>query len=317
MARESPHFSIVIPTYNRPRLLAACLESLARLDCPRDRFEVIVVDDGGDVGLETVVVPFRARLDLTLLQQANAGPGIARNTGAAHARGQFVAFVDDDCAPAPDWLRVIARCFEATPDRAIGGRTINALPANPYSTASQVLVDYVYAYNNADFERARFFASNNLALPADRFRAVGGFAAPWPYPASEDRELCDRWLHRGYRMTYAPAALVYHAHPLTFRSFWHQHFSYGRGAFGFHRTRARRGSGAFRIEPAFYLGLPFHPLSAKPWRRALLLAALLVLSQAASAAGLAWQGLASVGGQRIGARHRVSGTPISPGASRR
>ena len=293
MNRESPlpFFSIVVPSYNRPGPLAVCLESLARLDYPRDRFEVIVVDDGGELGLEAVVAALCDRLALILLRQANAGPGIARNTGAAHARGQFLAFIDDDCMAAADWLRVLAARCRATPNRAIGGRTINALPANPYSTASQVLVDYVYAYYNADRDRARFFASNNLVVPAARFRTVGGFATRWPYPASEDREFCDRWLHCGHQMSYVPEALVYHGHPLTLRSFWRQHFSYGRGAFGFHRARAGRRPGGLRADFPFRLHLPLHPLLSRQGRRAPWLAALLVISQVASAAGCVWEWL--------------------------
>ena len=51
----------------------------------------------------------------------------------------------------------------------IGGRTVNALPGNPYSTASQLLIDYLYSYYNADSGQARFFTSNNLAVAAERF----------------------------------------------------------------------------------------------------------------------------------------------------
>ena len=303
-----PFFSIIVATYNRPTQLGECLESFACLDYPRPCFEVIVVDDGSQTPLEAVVMPFTDRLDVTLLRQANAGPGIARNAGAARARGQFLAFTDDDCRPADDWLRILALRFRAEPDRAVGGRTVNALPANLYATASQVLVDYVYAYNNADRDRARFLASNNLALPTDRFHAVGGFATPWPHPASEDRDLCDRWLHHGYPMSYTPAAVIYHAHGLTFRSFSRQHFNYGRGAFGFHRARARRGSGRFRVELPFYLHLPLYPLATTRGRRELWLATLLVISQAASAAGFAWEWMVT--------RSDETGKPADPpGAS--
>jgi GT2 family glycosyltransferase len=63
-----------------------------------------------------------------------------------------------------------------------------------------------------------------------------------PYAAGEDREFCDRWLRHGYRMAYVPKATVYHAHELTFCTFWRQHFGYGRGAF----SSARRVPAAIR-----------------------------------------------------------------------
>lgn len=283
-------FSIIVPTYTRPKQLAACLQSFARLDYPRDRFEVIVVDDGSETPPEFVVASFRDRLDVTLLTQPHAGPATARNTGAAQAKGEYLAFTDDDCTPASNWLQALAARFATVPDHVIGGRTLNALPNNPYSTASQLLIDYLYAYYNGITSQARFFASNNLAVPTDRFHAIGGFDTTFPRPGGEDREFSDRWLHNGYRMIYALEVLVCHTHALTFRTFWRQHFNYGRGAFRFHQARARRGQGRIRLEPfSFYWNLLRHPFSHAQGRRALLLAVLLVVSQAANAAGFLWQ----------------------------
>ena len=286
MRQEQPFFSIVVPTYARPKQLAACLRALALLEYPRDHFEVIVIDDGSETPPEDVVAPLRDRLDVTLLTQPNAGPAAARNTGAAEARGEFLAFTDDDCAPAPDWLQRLAARFAAAPDPMIGGRTLNVLNDNPYSTASQLLIAYLYGYFNADPSQARFFASNNLALSAQRFQTIGGFDATYTRAAAEDRELCDRWLLRGYRMIYAPEVLIYHAHALTFRTFWRQHFTYGKGAFCFHQARARRGQRRIRAEPRwFYPNLLRYPFLQVRGRRALLFAVLLVMSQGAHTVG--------------------------------
>lgn len=224
MVQEQPFFSVIIPTFNRLEQLDICLQSFKILDYPRDRFEVIVVDDGSEMPIEPVVAPFRAQFALTLFTQPNAGPARARNTGAARARGKFLVFTDDDCAPVSDWLKTLTARFAKAPDCLIGGRTLNALPSNLYSTASQVLIDYLYMYYNIRSSRSSFFASNNLALPADRFHALGGFDTTFPLAAGEDREFCDRWLHHGYEMIYAPEALVYYAHKLTLPKFWRQHF---------------------------------------------------------------------------------------------
>jgi len=288
MAGQEKVFSIIVPTYRRPDQLATCLRSLASLEYPRGQFEVIVVDDGGEGSTEAVIETFRDRLDVTLLIQPHAGPAAARNTGAARAKGTFLAFTDDDCVPAPDWLQGLAGRLSSTPECAVGGRTINALPQNPYSTTSQMVIDFVYAHYNADRNRARFFASNNLALPAALFRAAGGFDAT--LTTSEDRELCDRWLHAGYRMIYAPDAVVHHAHSLTFRTFCRQHFNYGRGACRFYQIRARVRQQPAALEArAFYIGMLRYPFSRARGRRALALATLLVVSQGASALGLLWE----------------------------
>lgn len=128
MGQHRPFFSIVIPTYQRPQQLAVCLQALTRLDYPRNRFEVIVVDDGGGISLDESVAPFRAALNITLLRAPHAGPANARNVGAANAKGDFLGFIADDCAPAADWLDTLAARYATRPDCAIGGSITNCTP---------------------------------------------------------------------------------------------------------------------------------------------------------------------------------------------
>ncbi len=292
MEQKKPLFSIIIPTYNRPERLTTCLESLLRLDYPHADFEVIVVDDGSQLPLEPVVAPFQKQFNLSLLRQNNAGPAKARNTGAAQAQGKFLAFTDDDCTPAPDWLTNLAARFTTADDSMIGGRTINALPENLYSTASQVLIDYLYEYYNTGSNPVNFFASNNLALPANHFHTLGGFDTSFPLAAGEDRELCDRWLHQGYKMIYAPEVHVYHAHKLTLSTFWRQHFNYGRGAFCFHTRRSQRTTGGIKVEPlTFYFNLLTYPLLQTSSQPGILIAVFLIVSQVANVAGFFWERL--------------------------
>jgi glycosyltransferase involved in cell wall biosynthesis len=277
-------FSIVIPTYNRPRELAKCLQSLVYLEYPRDSFEVIVVDDGSQMPLREIVATLCPQLQVVFIALPHAGPAAARNAGAERANGTFLAFTDDDCTVKSDWLQQLAAGFVKTPEHLIGGCTLNALLDNPYSTASQLIVDLVYSYYNADPAHARFFASNNMAIPAYRFHELGGFDSS--FRTSEDRDFCDRWLQHGYEMTYAAEAVVYHAHPLTLRTFWRQHFGYGRGAFRFHKNRAQRGSGPFRPDLQFYLNLVRYPFNGHN-RRALF--SMLVVWQLANTAGFIWE----------------------------
>lgn len=286
-----PTFSVIIPTRARPTSLAACLESLSDLDYPRTHFEVIVVDDGGEKPPYEVVRSFTDRLDVVLLTQAHSGPAAARNTGAARAKGLFLAFTDDDCTPAADWLRALAARFAQAKDVAIGGRTINALPDDPYATASQLIVDIVYAYYNADPQRARFVASNNLAVAKDLYQTVRGFDSSFPL-ASEDRDFCDRWLYHGHRLTYAPEVVVHHSRPMSLASFCRQHFNYGRGAFRFERARSQRGSGGLVKELGFYRKLPgliSRSFAQLRGRKAVLPGALLAVWQVANAVGFFWE----------------------------
>jgi GT2 family glycosyltransferase len=172
----------------------------------------------------------------------------------------------------------------------IGGKTLNALPHNPYSTASQELIEYLYSYYHTNnIKQASFFASNNFALSKEQFCKLGGFDISLTV-ASEDREFCDRWLAAGYPMIYAPEVNVYHAHDLTLASFWRQHFNYGRGAFNFQQVRTKRKVEPIKIEPSsFYLNLFSYPFSKTIEQPKLLVSSLFFLSQLAGATGFFWE----------------------------
>jgi GT2 family glycosyltransferase len=284
---QRPRFSVVVPTYNRPEAVRRCLLALAQLDYPRDRFEVIVVDDGGTTPVDPVVDDVREHVAVSLLRQANAGPAAARNEGARRAAGDYLLFTDDDCEPDPGWLRALARRFDAEPDVMVGGRTVNALRENVYSEASHAILDLVYRHYNRDPRHARFVASNNLAVPADGFHDVGGFDTSYPSAGGEDRELCRRWIATGRRIVFDPEAVVLHAHALSTKKFFRQHFEYGRGAFRFHQGAGSNRAGALG-ELHFYAALPrlaARRLSGEAPIRRLSLSLLLGVWQLANAAG--------------------------------
>ncbi|NJR70867.1 MAG: glycosyltransferase [Synechococcales cyanobacterium CRU_2_2] len=289
---SQPFFSIVIPTYNRPERLAACLGAIAQLDYPGDRFEVIVVDDGSQLDLKPAVAPFQPALQLSLIQQPNSGPAAARNRGVQAAQGEWIAFTDDDCMPLPSWLSAFAQAVPPVSENGadlspmLGGKTLNDLTENLYSTASQQLIDYLYEYYNQASKTIQFFASNNIAMRRDRFLEIGGFDVSFPLAAAEDREFCDRWLQHDLTMHYVPTAQIRHAHDLSLTSFWRQHFGYGRGAFYFHQVRAQRNSKPIQVEPlSFYLDLLRYPLTLRSRHGGWVLSSLFFLSQVATTLG--------------------------------
>jgi GT2 family glycosyltransferase len=292
MGKRLPSFSIIVPTFRRPRQLVECVQALTGLDYPPERFQVIVVESSPS-GAPDALKVFQKRIEIHVIPQAPCGQAAARNLGARSASGEFLAFTDDDCRPAANWLRALAAQFVLTPDRAVGGPVRNRLINDPYATVSQIVIDCLYEQYNSQPNLPRYFGTNNLAVPIEQFNTLGGFDRSYR-PAGEDRDFCARWLEHGYQMAFVPEAIVWHAHGMNLADFWEQHFGYGRGSFLFRvaRTRVRQGSLALE-PPGFYwkmLSTPFsqiHRSNHPTW----LLTALLLVSQAATAAGFARQAL--------------------------
>ncbi|GJM15171.1 MAG: hypothetical protein DHS20C13_04980 [Thermodesulfobacteriota bacterium] len=290
MSSDNPTFSVIIPTYERPVQLSKCLESIAHLNYPNNKFEVIVVDDGSKNPPEELVHSFSDKLNIRLFTQTNAGPAGARNTGALKANGTFLAFTDDDCEPESNWLNAFENEFKKDPEIFLGGYTINSLSDNPCSAASQELINYLYTYYNSDRNNATFFASNNIAVKADLFQQIGGFDVTTLRATAEDREICDRWVYYGNKMTYTTDAIVFHSHDLSLSQFWKQHYNYGRGAYYYRKVRAIRGQEKVKIEPAsFYLNLILYPYKRKEIKQKTYISILLVVSQIANAIGFYWE----------------------------
>lgn len=243
---------------------------------------MIVVDDGSvPAATGADITPWWEPLAVTVVRQPPAGAAAARNHGARLARGTWLAFTDDDCRPAVDWLNMLAAATAVCPSDALGGRTINALPDNRYAAASQLVADHLLPVNDVRPTNARFLASNNLSVPASPFRQMGGFDVTFRTAGGEDRAFCDDWRANGHGLIYLPAAVVWHTHALNLRTFWHQHVAYGRGAFRYHtRSAATR-----HLEPVqFYVRLVTAPFTQHLPHPAGL-TGLLLLAQAATAAG--------------------------------
>lgn len=274
-------FTVIIPTYSRPAALRRCLAAVTRLDYPA--YDVIVVDDGSppESAVDTVVAEWPT---VHYIRQENAGPAAARNRGADRATGDYLAFLDDDCVPHSGWLTQFARQFRQTPAHLLGGYTENGLVDNPYASASQHLIDYLYASDMP------FFTTNNMACPRREFMTIGGFNTRFQLAAGEDREFCARWLAHGHELSYVPAARVSHYHTMTLRDFWRQNWQYGRGAQQLRLELARQNISPAAAPPNFYINLLRYPLQTPAgtfsrWR----LLMLFMLSQIAVTGGYLYQ----------------------------
>jgi len=284
-----PSISVIIPTYNRPLQLALCLRALEALDFPRERFEVMVVDDGS-VSPLPAIEELGLTLEVTLIRQEHQGPAAARNNGAHRARGRSLLFLDDDCLPEPNWLRALAARVEPNRQEAVAGKTVNGCPDNIYDCASHLMSYQQYDRYENESAPVDFLATNNLAMPADLFHAAGGFRTDLNL-AYEDREFCDRWLRLGHRLAYAPEAVVRHCRSMTLRSFCRQHWIYGRMASRYYNLPDHAASGRIRGHlPGMYRDIVRQAFRERHGAKTLPLLTLLAISQLTAGCGFLAQG---------------------------
>ena len=201
--------SIVIPTFNGASRIGNCLEALLP-QAAQYHAEILVVDDGSTDNTAEVVQRYSG---VRLIVQKNAGPAAARNRGAAEARGAIILFTDDDCVPTPAWLASMLEPFN-NPD-VVGVKGIYRTYQSRL-VARFVQIEYEERYRlMAGFPNIDFVDTYSAAFTRDRFLEIGGYDTSFPVACAEDIELSYRMSARGWKMKFAPRAIVYHTHPDT------------------------------------------------------------------------------------------------------
>ena len=142
-SKSSTMISIVIPTRNRKESLKKCLLSLASLDFPLEKYEVIVVDDDSSDGTTEFLENMRTILpfDLKLVRHStHKGVSAARNLAIQIAKGEIIASTDDDCLVPPDWLSLLTASFSSSEVGMTGGPDMVPEKSSFFSRC----VDYLY-----------------------------------------------------------------------------------------------------------------------------------------------------------------------------
>ncbi len=196
--------SVIIPHLNTNRALERCLQSVLRQREEEGDVEVIVVDNGSAEAPHSVQSLPRTRL----LFESVAGPGPARNAGAAAARGKILLFIDADCIADAGWLdAAVARFADDKGAQVVGGR-ICVAPASAEAWTPAAVFEALFAFRQRRNVKTRSFAATaNMAVRADVFEAVGPFAG---IDLPEDRDWCERAVREGLSIDYCSAMLVHH-----------------------------------------------------------------------------------------------------------
>ena len=250
----TPELSVIIATRNRAQQLRDCLEAVARQETrlpasPQKvsgaqaggafTYEVIVADNGSTDATRQVVEALRATypVELRYLYEGRVGKPWALNAALRQARGQLVAFTDDDALPAPGWLSALWVCAQEEAADGIGGRilpkwagerpgwmTDTVAPAFIFGALG--CVDHGPQRLLSTRERPHYWVGASLAMRREALEDVGGFDVRMA--RAQDTELQGRCLRAGKKVVYEPQALVYHtigSERLTadyFRGWWHR-----------------------------------------------------------------------------------------------
>jgi glycosyltransferase involved in cell wall biosynthesis len=207
-SESQPRVAIVMPTCDRPALLAKALEAFRVQTLARDSFEIIVIDDASGPATGAVLAEFQSRDDrppLTVLRnERRRGMASSRNRGWRLARAPLVAFTDDDCASTPAWLEHLCDAARANPDAIVVGPTL------PDPAASEELGEFVHTLSLT--ELGRWFETANILYPRALLERVDGFdEVAFNRWGGSDTDLAWRSLKAGARPVWAPDAIVHHA----------------------------------------------------------------------------------------------------------
>lgn len=227
--RPEPTFSIVIPTFGRPRGLARLLNSLAPQIVGRLGREVIVVNDGSDEAAYAAIVNRHRGCVNYIASPENRGPATARNIGARSATGNFLVFIDDDCAAPLDWLDQLTRILAADPSLdAVGGMTRPLQSQHP-RWFERLLIEGGCHPNPVYYrDQLIVMVSACLAVRKMTFDALGGFVENVT-PLAEDRNLTTRLRVAGAVCAIKEDWFVYHDMSSTPKQHFRRYFNYGRG----------------------------------------------------------------------------------------
>lgn len=206
----TPRLSVVIPTYRRPDLLARCLHALVNQDADPRSYEIIVADDAASTAtrqqVEGVAIFVQPCVRYVPVRGSH-GPAAARNAGWRVARGEVIAFTDDDTIPDPGWVAAGLGAFERDPDlAAANGRTEAPLPPRPTD----------YERNESGLATAEFITANCF-VRRTVLETLGGFDERFRAAWREDSDLHFALLEAGLKLIKVPDAVV--VHPIR-RSRW-------------------------------------------------------------------------------------------------
>src|SRR6266550_913036 len=241
MKSRSPAISVIIPTFNRAAMLADTLESFAAQSIPKNRYEVVVVDDGSKDATSEVCRDFASPIQLKYLHIENSGISAAKNTGILASRGRILLFCDDDDIADSHLLEEHLKAHKQYPQESVAilgyttwAPTLSVTPLMHYVTDIRrflfaygdlkdgQMLDFTYVWGGRSSCKRSFLAKHGVFNR--QFRTI-----------IEDMELGYRLSKFGFRVVFHRPAVSYMARPLSFEEFCDRCERQGEALFRFSR----------------------------------------------------------------------------------
>lgn len=244
----TPLISVIIATRDRTDSLAACLRAFDDVEYPN--YEIIVVDNGPstEATAELIAAQFAENPRIVYTREMQAGVSRAKNCGLRLARGEYIAFTDDDVVVDRHWLSELLRGF------ALGknvGCVTGLIVPQEIETLSQYWFDVHSGFNKGfrrrvfdlrmnrpsdrlfPYRTSMFGTGANMAFRAEALRSIDGFdpvlGPATAATAGEDVDVYYRIIKAGYQIVYLPSAFVHHRHRSDYAALRHQFYTYGVG----------------------------------------------------------------------------------------
>ena len=215
--------TVAICTYNRASLLSLCIESIAMLDFPKNEFEVLVIDNNSTDATEDIYrqcVSKFSTLNLRYVMETQQGIAHARTRGALDAKGEIIAYIDDDCLAEKNWLREIVSFYSDHPEAmSTGGRIIPVYTvpvATWYGKYFWGLVgNYDLGKKIFQMKGARYPSGANMHFRFTAFEKYGYFDSQLgrlgtSLMAGEEKAMYLKLLAGREKVYYLPQVIVYH-----------------------------------------------------------------------------------------------------------
>lgn len=217
LSRDAPEISVIVPVRNGASSIDALMRSLAGQTLPRERFEVIVVDNDSTDATAQIAAAHDARV----VCEPIANRSRARNRGVAAATTRLYAFTDVDCVATPEWLAQLLRSADQAP--LVAGEVRLRVGDRPNAVER---FEALWRFGQEAWVTQQGWAATaNLLVHADAFDAIGGFDPTWRH-IGEDADFCLRARAAGHALDYCSEAIVEHQgerqlRPLLERCFRH------------------------------------------------------------------------------------------------